>query len=229
LAAENPAPYRAAAPVLDYGSAPITGVRVPIIQDVERWLEAFYKFAIDPGGERSEWLSSIRSGYYGWDDQRDQFRERARVLQFSLEDQMIPRLTGTAPALVPLLRVAAETLSALRASISDADLARHKDAVKACRESYRDCIEHLSNQPDVDAGASTTGAPGRPSSRNIVEAEFRRRIQSGEVLDRIGKEATYLAGWLEKVHHGAHPMTAKTIRNTIREEFNEQRVGPKPR
>jgi hypothetical protein len=60
-----------------------------------------------------------------------------------------------------------------------------------------------------------TGAPGKPSAIQLVLAEHRRRIDTGEVFDRVGEEAEHLKHWVDKEYPDAPPITAKTIENRI--------------
>jgi hypothetical protein len=61
-----------------------------------------------------------------------------------------------------------------------------------------------------------TGAPGRPSSSHLVEAELDRRISSGTRSGSAAKEAESLADWLKSTHPKLPPMTKKTILNRFR-------------
>lgn len=71
----------------------------------------------------------------------------------------------------------------------------------------------------------TSGFPGRPSSRHLVEAEFKRRSQAGELEPSLEKEAAALERWLSETHPGAPRARKKTIQNAIRELY---RPGKKP-
>jgi hypothetical protein len=80
-----------------------------------------------------------------------------------------------------------------------------------------------------DSGASSesdpiydTGAPGRPSSRRLVEIEHAARWDRGEAIEKIGAEANALAQWLKQTHPKAPPLTAKTIRNTLGAEHRRR-------
>jgi hypothetical protein len=72
-----------------------------------------------------------------------------------------------------------------------------------------------------------TGAPGRPSSMHLIEAEYRARCDRGEANTRIGAEAKLLADWLQKTHPEAPPLTPKTIANRLRHEHREQLAKPR--
>jgi len=64
-----------------------------------------------------------------------------------------------------------------------------------------------------------TGAPGRPSSMFLVEAEFARRCDGGEVAETVTRESEQLASWFKESHLAAPPLTAKTIRTKIAARF----------
>jgi hypothetical protein len=62
--------------------------------------------------------------------------------------------------------------------------------------------------------AYKTGAPGRPTSMQLIEAEMRRRAAAGEMITATCKaEAEWLVGWLELHHPGAPRLKSKTISN----------------
>jgi hypothetical protein len=67
-----------------------------------------------------------------------------------------------------------------------------------------------------------TGAPGRPTSMQLVAAEHRARWDRGEALERIGAEAQALAQWLREAHPSAPQLTAKTIRNNLSAEHRQR-------
>lgn len=60
-----------------------------------------------------------------------------------------------------------------------------------------------------------SGAPGRPSSMQLVRAEFEARWKRGEVEKAAGAEAAALSTWLAKTHPKAPRLTPKTIRNKL--------------
>jgi len=70
--------------------------------------------------------------------------------------------------------------------------------------------------PSGSTTTYTTGAPGRPTSRHLVEPEAKRRIAAGDVPERLAEFAKSLSGWLSGKHPTATPMTGKTIENLIR-------------
>jgi hypothetical protein len=67
-----------------------------------------------------------------------------------------------------------------------------------------------------------TGAPGRPTSMHLVEAEFRARWERGEVQKSIGAEADALCAWLKAAHPEAPRLTPKSIANRLRHEHRER-------
>jgi hypothetical protein len=62
-----------------------------------------------------------------------------------------------------------------------------------------------------------TGAPGRPTSMQLVEQEHTRRVCAGETAPSIKAEARYLEKWRKDTHPAAPRLTAKTIENKLRE------------
>ncbi len=71
--------------------------------------------------------------------------------------------------------------------------------------------------------SSETGAPGRPSSMYLVEAEFKARCVRGEVAPSMTKESQFLAAWLRKTHPEKPPLQPKSIRNKLASTFREQK------
>ena len=67
---------------------------------------------------------------------------------------------------------------------------------------------------------TSTGAPGRPSSMHIVEAEFDRRAKEGLTASTLKEESELLAEWLKCTHPKAPNLTPKTIRNRLRGAYN---------
>ncbi|MHB2166476.1 hypothetical protein [Alsobacter sp. R-9] len=72
-----------------------------------------------------------------------------------------------------------------------------------------------------------TGAPGRPTSMDLIRSEFDRRVAEGILEERVGKEAAALRDWLQRTHEGALVPTVKTIRNNIGHAFLAAKNGPK--
>jgi hypothetical protein len=68
-----------------------------------------------------------------------------------------------------------------------------------------------------------SGAPGRPTSMHLVEAEFDARCPRGEVAASLAEEAQYLADWLKSAHPSAPSLTAKTIKNNLRAAYRQHK------
>jgi hypothetical protein len=67
-----------------------------------------------------------------------------------------------------------------------------------------------------------TGAPGRPTSIQLVEAEHRARWDRGEALESIVAESEILEKWLKRIHPTAPQLTNKTIRNNLAAEHRRR-------
>jgi hypothetical protein len=68
-----------------------------------------------------------------------------------------------------------------------------------------------------------TGAPGRPSSMYLIEQEFKRRSEAGQLLGSLSAESKYLSSWLAKAHPQEKPTTEKTIANRLRVRYRGAR------
>jgi hypothetical protein len=66
---------------------------------------------------------------------------------------------------------------------------------------------------------ATSGAPGRPTSRHLVEEEMGRRFASGIEEPSLRAEAAVLSKWLKQYHPDTPQMTPKTIENALRDVF----------
>lgn len=77
-----------------------------------------------------------------------------------------------------------------------------------------------SEASEGEADVYLTGAPGRPSSMQLVLAELNRLIEAGQ-LDRRGvaAQSKALAEWLRKSHPKAPQPTPQTIANSIRDKY----------
>jgi hypothetical protein len=85
-------------------------------------------------------------------------------------------------------------------------------------------VQQSDNKVAGNSVSDRTGAPGRPTSRHLVEREFRRRAEADDVCDTLRKEALTLSRWLETAHPGYAPMRPKTVENCIREEYRRLKV-----
>jgi len=70
-----------------------------------------------------------------------------------------------------------------------------------------------------------TGAPGRPSHMHLVIAEFRRRVQGGQLETSLARESASLAAWFKASHPDKQPLTAKAIENKLREDYRQARAN----
>ena len=76
---------------------------------------------------------------------------------------------------------------------------------------------------DEPAAPRRTGAPGRPTSIHLVEAEFEARCAHNEVKASLAEEAEALAAWLRDEHPNAPRLTAKTIKNNLRAAYRQHK------
>ena len=60
--------------------------------------------------------------------------------------------------------------------------------------------------------------PGKPSARDIVNEEHRRRLNIGLARDKLSREAKELKKWLNLHYPSAPSMEVGTIENAIRDE-----------
>jgi hypothetical protein len=74
--------------------------------------------------------------------------------------------------------------------------------------------------------ARASGAPGRPTSMQLVLDELERRASAG-LEASASAEAEVLAAWLPKAHPSAPKLTAKTIRNKIGSRFRQLQAARK--
>lgn len=74
-------------------------------------------------------------------------------------------------------------------------------------------------KPQVRLEPAKTGAPGRPSSMDLVITEFLARLRRGETAPSRAEEAAALARWLGDKHPNMPPCTTKTIRNRLPPSF----------
>lgn len=71
-----------------------------------------------------------------------------------------------------------------------------------------------------------SGAPGRPSSMHLVKAEFKRRVERGEVERSVAEQARVLEFWLKQNHPTSPPLKAKAIENGIRDDHRLHKPTP---
>ena len=78
----------------------------------------------------------------------------------------------------------------------------------------------VEDERHVEPERYRSGLPGRPSSKHLIEQEFRRRASANECKSTLSAEARELHEWLKKEYPDAPPATPKTITNNIRIEYN---------
>jgi len=84
-----------------------------------------------------------------------------------------------------------------------------------------------SHSAPIKLATDHSGAPGRPSSKHLVLAEYRRRAEAGEACSSITEEGTALSAWLLATHSHLAAMMPRSVENAIRTEFNRQRARTK--
>ncbi len=67
----------------------------------------------------------------------------------------------------------------------------------------------------------STGLPGRPTIRHLIEQEFERRVTDKVFETTLRREAEVLLKWVETTHPQAPTPTAKSIENLIRSQYRE--------
>jgi hypothetical protein len=77
-----------------------------------------------------------------------------------------------------------------------------------------------------EAAPTRSGAPGRPTSMDLIVKEHARRLETGSVEKAVASEARHLARWLRTTHPLAPTAVAKTIENKIRAAHRRHRANP---
>jgi hypothetical protein len=86
--------------------------------------------------------------------------------------------------------------------------------------------------PDFDASGNArdepnrTGAPGRPTSKHLIEDEAKRRLDSGAPCCTLKTFAAELAIWLRHIHPKAPKMTPRTVENAVRDLWQRRNENP---
>lgn len=75
--------------------------------------------------------------------------------------------------------------------------------------------------PKTPTAVYRTGAAGRPTSKQLVQGELRRRAAAGPLQPQMSAEAVVLAEWLAREHPDAPRLTEKSIQNTLGAEYRE--------
>jgi hypothetical protein len=69
-----------------------------------------------------------------------------------------------------------------------------------------------------------TGRRGSPSAMPIIQNEFVYRCQTGNAKATLGEEARELLQWFKENHSLASPPNEHTIRNALRDAYNEYKL-----
>lgn len=72
-----------------------------------------------------------------------------------------------------------------------------------------------------------TGAPGRPTSMHLIEAEFERRAVSRQLAAAVSREAAALHEWMKQTHPGLPLPLPHTIENKIRGDYRRSKLSEK--
>jgi len=80
--------------------------------------------------------------------------------------------------------------------------------------------------PPDEPDAYRTGAAGRPTSKQLVGLEHRRRLLADEAHQSVAQEARHLAAWLTTRHPTAPAMSDGTVENAIRAEHRRATKSP---
>jgi hypothetical protein len=72
--------------------------------------------------------------------------------------------------------------------------------------------------------AYETGAPGRPTSMQLVRSEFESRQRKGLTAPSVTEEACVLSEWLRKSHPEAPQLKPKTIKNQLAKDYRKARA-----
>lgn len=76
-----------------------------------------------------------------------------------------------------------------------------------------------------DHPLTRTGFPGRPTTKHLIDAELRRRVEAEEIEDTLIGEAQALSEWAERKYpHQPHAQPT-SIANNIRREYNRAKVA----
>lgn len=87
--------------------------------------------------------------------------------------------------------------------------------IEISENSFRHKFPSNGGAPEPEVSIMRTGVVGAPTSRDLVEAEIRRRISAGERFKTKTDAAKSLAEWLVKTYQGKAPrMTWKAMMNS---------------
>ncbi len=100
-------------------------------------------------------------------------------------------------------------------------------AIAANAAANKDNAHLKSAGPTVDP--YRTGGQGRPTMKHLIIAEFKRRLEAGEVLPSLAAEARALDEWAQRTHLSppAPRVSVRTIENIIRDKHRKHKI-PNP-
>src|SRR5262249_21100874 len=104
----------------------------------------------------------------------------------------------------------------------------HRETHELLTVFFKEWIETAGVSIESLQTEATTGAPGRPSSKHLLEQEMRRRFSCGIAESTLRAEARYLLKWLKQHHPKMPPMTEKTIENSFRDLYRSLKVQSRP-
>jgi hypothetical protein len=127
-------------------------------------------------------------------------------------------------AIPPIHWVAIDSLT-LRSALGPNDVGKMDDVI------YRDVFVESDSVYALWPGSNPTanyrtGVPGRPSTIQFVETEWRRRRDAGEALGSLNEEANALHEWCRGAHPAMVAPMPGTIANRIRKEYRNSRKNP---
>jgi hypothetical protein len=134
-----------------------------------------------------------------------------------VRDRAVCEITGSLLAVAEELRPLEVEIAKVNIGVANADCAA---AIEAVQRLNTDLVE-----PPTGEVFYHTGFAGRPSGRNLVEAEMKRRAESGELEPSLVAEVKALAVWYAQTHPYPEwpPLQPGTMRNTLRGLYRELR------
>jgi hypothetical protein len=78
-----------------------------------------------------------------------------------------------------------------------------------------------------DIDSYQTGFTGRPTSKQLINTEFRYRCAQGILENNLKKESQYLHEWLKITHPEAPIAQPRSIENNIRQEYHAAKSAEK--
>lgn len=115
-----------------------------------------------------------------------------------------------------------------RAIIEEAELRRWLSGEMINRQAFPNAekAEALEPSCEDDIDDDHTGFPGKPTLKNAILAEFKRRAATGDVAESLAEEARQLQEWAEEKYgpRGKATPTARTIETQIRSAYRRHQA-----